>query len=1376
MPKTSLDAEGTETDQMFEPAPIPSTGPSIPAEVYAMPATQAQERFWSLDRLNRGNPGLNMPMMWECTGPLNLPLLNEAFSQTVARHESLRTTFAVVDGRLSQVIGTPYAVSIPVTDLEHIPNAPTSPEAFRLTNEHAAYRMDLEQGPLLVLQLLRFSETHHMLLVTMHHIICDGASLGVLLRDASAFYESLVLHRRVALPELPLQFADFAIWQQEWRGSGEHQASLGYWRDALGNQFSKITLPRDSGIDSVLPNSGGTHVSTGDIETRLIPADLAARAMEFCKRESITLNVLLMSVFSALLSRITGQKDLLIASPTANRTLETEDLIGLFMNIQMMRVRLEEETSFQSLIGQVQEWTLGATGNQQLPFEELIHDPFFSIGENSIELPVFFLYQRSFMVNHEIGGLRIVPLRSMSPGAIFEMMFAVVNRQNEGTRLQLEYNPLHFRSATIQRYLDFFLALLDSGLKSPSATVDSLSFAGGSATEEVLSSRSHTANVTPYVSVCESILRHAHETPDRAAIECNGEGWTYRQLAEYSSQLAEQLKAEGLKPEGRVGISLERSPEMLGAVLAVLRARGVCVPLDTYLPFRRSVAILADAEAQIVLADKEFPAAGHAKVLRLDRKGRSDEPDGKTQSEIPEAIPATSLALLLYTSDGSGVPRGVAIEHGGLANALSSAGQAISFATDECLVATSPFDSDIAPLELLLPLTLGMRVVVASDEQVRNSERLMALIERSRATALSATTETLHVLLRAGWKVPRSTFKVLGDRGTLSKPLSEKLTERGAEVWTLFGAPETSTCSSVTIFKPNGTLPLGDPIGDAVFYLLDAARCTVPAGIVGELYVGGNSLARGYWNLPELTEERFIPNPFAVGRLYRTGNFGRWKLADDSGTRQSKWQIELVERSNRSARIEGHRVELAEIEAAISKVPEVLHAVVLRDLIPHRASASPQIVGFVERGEQPGVRAGVYSTEELRTALLDTLPVYMVPKAIISMGRLPRDRAGKIDRKSLAVDPASLEILSEVLRQEDEADPQTSRDPIEWQLVEIWRTTLNIPTISVDDSFFSLGVSSLAALRLITKMNKMYSTDLGLASLFSASTIRSTARLIRDRVSPNMHSSVVPIQPHGKLPPLFILHGVGGNVVSFYGLAMHLGADQPVYGIQAQALLAGQSALLRLPDMARYYIQEMRRVQPVGPYRLLGYSFGGTVVLEMAHQLRDAGQEVALLGMLDSKARSYMQQVRAHVKNARPRENRVPKRLRNDASQSSSNETARPFIEKVRARGIRWASIAASVLRIPRLPSFLKDANEINAIAASNYQARPFDGRMTLFRASRQAIPTAPADLGWNPLFSRGVDVHMLPGDHERIFAEQNIEILATKINECLRPSSDLDQ
>ena len=460
------------TTNIAEEVAVASAMPPPADEVYVMPATQGQIRFWSLDQMHPGNPALNMPLMWQCRGELNVDLMAMAFTLAVRRHEMLRTTFAMVDGNLAQIIGKPYTVPLPVKDLQHISNAASSREAGTLIREHAAYRMDLRNGPLLALKLLKFAPEHHLLLVTMHHIICDGISLGILLRDIAVFYEALAEGTQPLLSELPIQFADFAVWQEEWRKSEAAKTSLNFWRETLGKDFGRIELSHDASPSG--ERDARTDSESGDIETLLISPELTAAAHELCKNENVTLNILLFSIFCALLYRVTGQRDIVVGSPCANRNEQTEELIGLFMNIQVLRVQVEEAETFRGLLTKVQEWTLGAYENQELPFEDLIYDSHFFYRNTSFEIPIFFLYQKSFMVTQHVVGLEIVPLRSMSPGAVFEWMFAIVDRVEEGPRLQLEYNPNYFRPATIQRYLKSFIALLEWAVRNPLARLEEM--------------------------------------------------------------------------------------------------------------------------------------------------------------------------------------------------------------------------------------------------------------------------------------------------------------------------------------------------------------------------------------------------------------------------------------------------------------------------------------------------------------------------------------------------------------------------------------------------------------------------------------------------------------------------------------------------------------------------------------------------------------------------------------------------------------------------------------------------------------------------------------------------------------------------------------
>ncbi len=1316
-------------------------------ETYAMPATPGQLRFWSLDQLIPGNPALNMPLMWQCTGSLDIRALAQAFTLCVARHEALRTTFALVHGKLSQIIHPPTPVSLPVVDLQPLQGEPKQREATRLTRDHAAYRFDLKNGPLLTLKLLRFDSRNHMLLVSMHHIICDGISNGILMRDMRVFYESILSGTEPVLPALPIQFPDYAVWQEEWLAGPKPLESVEFWHQSLGHDFSRLTVKRD---DDAIDELADRTDLTGDIQTLQIPQDLQTRAHAFCKRENVTLNILLFSIFAALMNRITGQQDLVIGSPCANRTEDTEELIGLFMNIQVMRLRLQERETFRSLMKKVEKWTLGACENQTLPFENLVHDPYFSNGTNSFEIPIFFLYQKSFMVTHQVGDLEIVPLRSESPGAVFEMMFAIVDRLEDGPRLQLEYNPRHFKASTIRRYLSMFNSLLEAALAAPDTLVNELKLLGPSERSELL----HTFNQTdidfgPFESPFAALLNRATLNPAAIALECNGESWTNADLVAYASSLAQHLHQQGLNHGDLVAICVDRSPEMLGAVLAVMMAGAAYVPLDPRHPKERLQMVLDDSQAALLLTNRNLNLTTSAKIVDLTQKCAAFiAPLAMSGIEPPD------LAYVIYTSGSTGKPKGVAIEHGALRNLLQSMHREPGIDSSDTLVAITTLSFDIAGLELLLPLLTGAKLVIATDAEVLDGRQLLALITRTKATVLQATPGAWRILIDAGWTNSHP-LKALCGGETLPRELADKLLDRASEVWNVYGPTETTIWSSATRVTRSKSAPrIGPPIANTQFYLLDQRRQPTPIGITGELYIGGVGLASGYWNQPELTAEKFVPNPFGPGSIYATGDLARWH---DDGS------IELLGRSDFQLKIRGYRIEAAEIEAAIMENPRAKDAVVMQ----HNSDTGvTSLAAYIAVGEMPEGSCELLA-EGFKARLLRTLPEYLVPNTFITLTHLPRNTNGKIDRKALssrAGDSLPGWLYSSAARGAEYFPPQ---DIIESQLADIWQTTLGIPQISVRESFFTLGVGSLAALRLITKMNRVYAMELGLASLISASTIEALAALIRTRFAPNTESSLVQLQPHGTRPPLYIVHGVGGNVVNFYGLSMRVGANQPVYGIQSQALVANQPALLHLKDMAAHYIADIRKQQPHGPYHLLGYSFGGTVVLEMAHQLRAAGEEVAMLGMIDAKSRDYEQQL-VRTTTVQTKLNRRGSRFRDNTGSLDWRAQAKYIYEKVSTRAIRFACMAAAAMRIKQVPTFMRSAYDINYVAVQNYKLRPYDGKLILFRASYQGEEEGEYDLGWSSIFSQGVEVHDLPGDHERIFLEPNIDSLASSLREAL--------
>ncbi len=1326
-------------------------------ETYAMPVTPGQERFWSLDQLQPGNPALNMPLMWQCNGDLDVAALTTAVERVVQRHESLRTTFSIVDGKLTELIHPVMPVVLPVNDLSTLAGDTKRLEADRLTREHAALRFDLATGPLLALRLLRLGPHSHTLLVTMHHIICDGISNGILWRDLLAYYGEAVGAGPADLPALPIQFADYAVWHDMWRIGPDHARSLQFWREHLGTGFTPLRVQHDADAPAALPDH--LKESTGAIETLLVPPDVVARARKLCEAEGVTPNVFFFTAFLAWLSRTTGEQDLTVGYPVGNRGEDTENLIGLFMNIQPIRMLLEGTTTFRDLLGKVQRWTVETGEHQHFPFEDLVHDVTLGEGDSALQIPIFFLYQPSFMLSQRIAAretnLQVVPLRSESPGAVFEWMMAVIDRPEEGPRLQLEYNPQLYKATTIQRHLRTLVSIIDGAVAAPAELVNCLPLLSPSERTETLSRHIGPAiDFGPHESVHLAIQQRARRTPSRVALECAGESLTYAQLLLRASSIAWELQARGARPGDRIAICMARSADMLASLLGILLCGCAYVPLDARHPRERIVGALEDAGARLVLTDRELSLDTDAHLLCVsDIEDRPVEFKGLAAS-------SQDLAYVIYTSGSTGKPKGVAITHGALRNLLLGVERTPGLVENDVLVAITTISFDIATLELLLPLMVGARVVLATDLEARTPSLLLPLLIKSRATVLQATPGAWRSLIDEGW-TGTPALKVLCGGEALSRDLANRLLEYSAAVWNMYGPTETTIWSSATPVKRELWPPRIDcPLANTQFYMLDGNGEPLPAGMDGELCIGGAGLARGYWNRDDLTTEKFTPNPFGDGRLYRTGDSAR--LLEDGS-------IRLQGRIDFQVKVRGYRIELGEIEHVLQQHAAVKQAVVVQHVLPDSAESAgvTRMIAYVAAGEHADDRHAPALIRELEEAIAQALPEYMVPNVIVALPELPRLLNGKVDRKALPDVFQEADNRGVHAGSAEEHAFQRPRDFLERQLTDIWQTTLGIPRISIGASFFSLGVGSLAALRLVTKMNRIFAMDLGLATLISASTIADIAQLIRDRHDAGTAHAVVPIRKEGSKPPLFILHGVGGNIINFIGLSRRLPEDRPVYAIQAQSLLAGQSALLRMEDMAAFYIREMKMVQPHGPYYLLGYSFGGTVAAEMSHQLRAAGEEIGLLSMLDARTRDFQDEFRSSMTVSTKVDRRMRQFVGNTQSLSWRDRTGY-IVRKISTRGVRQLSRVITSLGFRHLPSALKSAYDVNYVAMKRYAPKQYKGRLVLFRATEQDYASGPRDMGWHKLFAEGVDIHEIPGDHERIFLEPAVDDLAKAIGSTL--------
>ena len=845
----------------------------------------------------------------------------------------------------------------------------------------------------------------------------------------------------------------------------------------------------------------------------------------------------------------------------------------------------------------------------------------------------------------------------------------------------------------------------------------------------------------------------AKRTPQAIAVEFGGHSLTYADLHGRANQLARVLQQHGVRRETLVGLCVERSSEMLVALLGILKAGAAYVPLDPAYPRDRIQHVLEDARVPLVITQsnllKQMPSTP-AKTICLD-------PDGKIlsgQSSEPLATEAgaENLAYVIYTSGSTGKPKGVQLEHRSVVNFLCSMQREPGFTSDDVLVAVTTLSFDIAGLEMYLPLLCGGRVVIASREATYDGRLLAELIDRSRATVMQATPATWRLLFESGWRGNRK-LKVLVGGEALPAELAQELVSRCGPVWNMYGPTETTIWSSV--YRVQGDegriLPIGRPIANTSFYILDPEQQPVAIGCEGELYIGGEGLARGYFERPELTAEKFVADPFRnrpQARMYRTGDLARHR---EDGN------VEYLGRLDHQVKIRGFRIELGEIEAVLDQHPEVLRSVVVAR---EESSGDKRLVAYVVARAQSTV-----GSADLREHAGKQLPDYMIPAAIVQLGTLPLTPNGKVDRKALPA-PKPADFVGNL-------NYVAPRDPVELKLAQLWEETLGIQPIGVQTSFFDVGGRSLLAARLFTKISRAFGRDLPLATLFRAPTIEQLAGELRQISAAPAYTSLVSIQPLGNKPPFFCVHGGAGSTLFLHRLSREMGTDQPFYGLEPEGLDGRRVHRTTVEQMAAHYLSEIRKVQPQGPYYLGGYCFGGLVAFEMAQQLRQQAEQAALVAMFSAPLRFHRVNSHRSSKSADPKE-----------AKAAGSRVGRLLSSPREALRWRWNSLSRSLrsrihmavcklfltvgLPIPQTLRTMYVVRMINATEA-RYAPKPYSGVLTLFRG--RGLYEDDPNMGWEGL-AESIE-HQEIGDgglrsRRDIMNEPLVGLLAQKLEACI--------
>ncbi|AEI67145.1 non-ribosomal peptide synthetase [Corallococcus macrosporus] len=1315
--------------------------PLVPASRdNAIPLSFAQQRLWFLAQLEPSSTVYNVPASVRLAGALNVAALERSFEALVGRHESLRTTFRTEGGAPVQVIHPQGLARLEVMDLRAMPGQDREAEAMRIAQEAAQRPFNLEHGPLLRSALLSLSDEDHVLVLVMHHIVSDGWSMGLLVRELTALYSAFSQGQPSPLPALPLQYADYAVWQRGWLQGDVLEAQLGYWKQQLEGAPRLLELPTDRPRPAVQSLDGAYAPFA-------LGRELSDAVHALARREGATPFMVLLAAFQAVLARYSGQDDISVGSPIAGRTrAETEALIGFFVNTLVLRTLLDGQPSFRELLARVRDVTLGAYTHQDVPFEKLVEAlrPERSLSHAPLFQVMLTLDSTPDAEGPAQAGMALTPVSVAHRVSRFDLTLGFVEGK-DGFSGGLEYSTALFDAGTAERLLGHLHTLLEAAVAAPDRAVFALPVLSPAETHRMLVAWNDTgAEVTPDVCIHTLVERQAAATPEAVAVMAGEVTLTYRELEQRADRLARTLRQLGVGPEVRVGLCAERDADLLVAVLGILKSGGAYVPLDPAYPRQRLAFMLEDARPKVLVGQRALldglPPSGAVR-LALD-EAQADVAD----SRAPLVSAPDHLAYVLFTSGSTGRPKGVALAHRGAVALLRWTTRA--FAADELagVLASTSLNFDLSVFELFAPLIRGGAVVLA-----RNALELPTLPAAQRVTLVNTVPSAMAELVRAR-ALPDSVRTV----NLAGEPLSQSLVEAIHQsapgvrrVLNLYGPTEDTTYSTYAVAAPGAAREptVGRPVEGTRAYVLDALGQPVPQGVAGELHLGGAGLARGYADRPELTAERFVPDAFSQrpgARLYRTGDRVRW-LPDG--------ELQYLGRIDQQVKVRGFRIELGEIEAALRRHPDVRDAVVL--VREDGAEEGRRLVAYIV----PPADA-VPDAAELRRFVKEALPDFMVPAGVMVLRALPLTPNGKVDRKAL---PAPDALGAEASR-----TYVAPRDAIELLLAGIWEELLGTGPIGVHADFFELGGHSLLAMRMVSRIRERLGRGLPVVSLFQAGTLEALAARLRE--APGHLSPLVPIQQGGAQPPVFCVHPVSGNVLPYLELARRLGPDQPFYAFQSPGLEGEQAPLETVEAMAATYLEALRGVQASGPYRLAGWSLGGVVAFEMARQLEARGERVAQLTLIDAYA--FDQRPAEPVSGAWIAARFVEftaqllglpsPTLPQDAQPLDEAALLERLLDLGRRTGALPQGVGAAQVHA------LYRVYERNLRALWRYAPGRYGGHVTLIRASETQVPTG-TDGGWAALADGGVTVRELPGDHHAILRPPAVDQLVETMT--LKPS-----
>lgn len=1185
-----------------------------------IPLSFAQRRLWFLHCLEGPSPTYNIPVAVRLSGELDQGLLKAALYDLVCRHESLRTIFPESQGTSYQhILDADQAhPELHVTEIAEKELSDRLAEAVR-------YSFDLAAEPAFRAELFVIGPDEYVLLLLVHHIVGDGWSLTPLTRDLGTAYAARCHGRSPEWAPLAVQYADYALWQQELLGNEDNPNSLiagqlAFWKETLKNLPDQLELPTDYSRPAEPSHDGDT------IHFRIEP-EFHKRLQELARANRVSLFMVLQSGLAALLTRLGAGTDIPIGSPIAGRNDDAlGDLVGLFINTLVLRTDTSGEPSFRELLDRVRKVNLAAYDNQDLPFERLVEvlNPARSRATHPL-FQIMLAFQNTPDAELHLPDMES-SLRINSVGsAKFDLTLEISeDRLADGTpngmEGLLEYSTDLFKRETAQALADRLMRLLEAAESDPDEQIGNLDILAPEERSSMVTDWQSVSEKIPHACLPEQFEKQAALRPDAIAVVYEDQALSYAELNERANRLARMLISEGVGPEQFVALALPRSLEMAVGLLAVLKAGAAYLPLDPDYPADRIAFMLKDAQPAFIMtntkaADHIPPVENVPKIVlddpELAEKLNTYPAENPKNKDRTQPLSPLNTAYVIYTSGSTGVPKGVMIPHQNVTRLFAATEHWFRFSSDDIWTMFHSYAFDFSVWEIWGPLLHGGRLVIVPHHVSRSPEAFLRLLVKEGVTVLNQTPSAFYQFMQAEreqtdlGQALSLRYVIFGGEALELSRLEDwynRHPENRPQLINMYGITETTVHvsyieldRSMAVLRANSLIGCGIP--DLGVYVLDERLQPVPPGVAGELYVSGAGLARGYLGRPGLTSERFIADPFGPPgtRMYRTGDVARLR-ADGS--------LDYVGRADHQVKIRGFRIELGEIEAALVQHPQLEDAAVI---VREDQPGDKRLAAYVIPSEE------TFDTAELRKYAAERLPDYMVPAAFMTMKELPLTPNGKLDRKALPAPDFAAAVTGR--------GPRTPQEEI---LCDLFMEVLHLPRVGIDDRFFDLGGHSLLAVQLMSRIREALGVELSIGNLFEAPTVAGLAERLEMGSSQSALDVLLPLRTSGDKPPLFCVHPAGGLSWCYAGLMTNIGTDYPIYGLQARGIGQREELPKTLDDMAADYIKQIRTVQPKGPYHLLGWSLGGNVVQAMATQLQNQGEEVSLLVMLDAYPNHFL--------------------------------------------------------------------------------------------------------------------------------------------------------